>query len=67
VLDQVVVWARRISDDALTDGPTRGGALLILLLGNLEHFINHQYQLFAYLKMLGVPSGTRDLYVWRGR
>jgi len=42
-------------------------ALLTLLLGNLEHFINHQYQLFAYLKMLGVPLGTRDLYVWRGR
>ena len=44
-----------------------GEALLTLLLGNLEHFINHQYQLFAYLKMLGVPLGTRDLYVWRGR
>jgi hypothetical protein len=28
---------------------------------------NHQYQLFAYLKMLGVPLGTRDLYIWRGR
>jgi hypothetical protein len=36
-------------------------------LGNLEHFINHQSQLFAYLKMLGVPSGTSDLYVWRRR
>jgi hypothetical protein len=44
-----------------------GEALLTLLLGNLEHFINHKYQLFTYLKMLGVPLGTRDLYVWRGR
>jgi hypothetical protein len=44
-----------------------GEALLTLLLGNLERFINHTYQLFAYLKMLGVPLGTRDLYVWRGR
>jgi hypothetical protein len=44
-----------------------GEALLTLLLGNLEHFINHKYQLFAYLKMLGVPLNTRDLYVWRGR
>ena len=44
-----------------------GEALLTLLLGNLEHFINHKYQLFAYLKMLGVPLGSHDLYVWRGR
>jgi hypothetical protein len=44
-----------------------GEALLTLLLGNLEHFINHKYQLFAYLKALGVPLSTRDLYVWRGR
>jgi hypothetical protein len=45
----------------------QGEALLTLLLGNLEHFINHKYQLFSYLKALGVPLGTRDLYVWRGR
>jgi hypothetical protein len=44
-----------------------GEALLTLLLGNLEHIINHKYQLFSYLKMLGVPLGTRDLYVFRGR
>jgi hypothetical protein len=44
-----------------------GEALLTLLLGNLEHFINHKHQLFSYLKTLGVPLGTRDLYAWRGR
>lgn len=44
-----------------------GEALLTLLLGNLEHCMNHKYQLFSYLKVLGVPLGTRDLYVWRGR
>jgi hypothetical protein len=44
----------------------QGEALLTLLLGNLEHFTNHKYQLFSYLKKLGVPLGTRDLYVWRG-
>lgn len=44
-----------------------GEALLTLLLGNLEHLINHKYQLFSYLKTLGVPLGTRDLYAWRGR
>jgi DinB superfamily len=44
-----------------------GEALLTLLLGNLEHFINHKYQLFSYLKMLGISLSTRDLYVWRSR
>jgi hypothetical protein len=44
-----------------------GEALLTLLLGNLEHVINHKYQLFSYLKRLGMPLGTRDLYVFRGR
>ncbi len=37
-----------------------------LLLGNLEHLINHKYQLFVYLKLLGVPVGTGDIYCWRG-
>jgi hypothetical protein len=32
------------------------------LLANLEHFINHKYQLFFYLKLLGVSVDTRDLY-----
>ncbi|HYM12295.1 MAG TPA: DinB family protein [Bryobacterales bacterium] len=44
----------------------QGEALLTVLLGNLEHLINHKHQLFFYLKMLGVPVGTRDLYHWRG-
>lgn len=42
-----------------------GEALLTLLLGNLEHLINHKQQLFVYLKMLGVPLGTADLYARR--
>jgi hypothetical protein len=58
-------------DDLARPIPTvfvpEGEALLTLLLGNLEHFINHKYQLFSYLKALGVPLDTRDLYVWRGR
>jgi hypothetical protein len=44
----------------------QGEALLTILLGNLEHCINHKYQLFFYLKMLGVPVGTQDLYQFRG-
>ncbi|HKP86828.1 MAG TPA: DinB family protein [Blastocatellia bacterium] len=39
-----------------------GEAALSVLLGNLEHFINHKHQLFFYLKMLGVPVTTTDLY-----
>ncbi len=44
-----------------------GEAILTLLLGNLEHLINHKYQLFLYLKMLDVPVATRDFYRSRGR
>jgi hypothetical protein len=43
-----------------------GEAALTILLGNLEHFINHKYQLFFYLKLLGVRVATPDLYHLRG-
>lgn len=39
-----------------------GEALMTVLLGNLEHLINHKHQLFFYLKLLGVPVTTPDLY-----
>jgi uncharacterized damage-inducible protein DinB len=39
-----------------------GVSLLALLLGNLEHFINHKYQLLVYLKLMGCSLGTRDVY-----
>lgn len=42
-----------------------GESLLTLLLGNLEHLINHKYQLFFYLKLLDIPLATSDLYVFR--
>ncbi|HET9531312.1 MAG TPA: DinB family protein [Blastocatellia bacterium] len=56
-----------ISDDDLTRKlPTvfvaEGEPLLAIMLGNLEHFINHKHQLFFYLKMLGAGVATRDLY-----
>lgn len=41
-------------------------SVLTLLLGNLEHLVNHKYQLFVYLKLLGVPVATGDIYCWRG-
>ena len=56
-----------LSDKALAmNVPTvfaaEGETILSLLLANLEHFINHKYQLFFYLKMMGVRVGTDDLY-----
>jgi uncharacterized damage-inducible protein DinB len=43
-----------------------GEAAMTLLLGNLEHLINHKHQLFFYLKLMGVKVGTSDLYRLRG-
>lgn len=61
----------------LTDGdlarrvPTvfvaQGESILTLLLGNLEHLINHKHQLFTYLKQMGVAVATPDLYRLRGK
>ena len=45
---------------------TSGEPLMTLLLGNLEHLINHKHQLFTYLKQMGVDVSTRDLYQLRG-
>ena len=42
-----------------------GESLLTLLLGNLEHLINHKHQLFTYLKLLGAGVTSRDLYRFR--
>ena len=42
-----------------------GESILTLLLGNLEHLINHKHQLFAYVKQMGVPVATPDLYRFR--
>ncbi len=42
-----------------------GEPVLTLLLGNLEHLINHKHQLFTYLKQMGVDVNTRDLYRFR--
>ena len=45
---------------------SEGEPVLTLMLGNLEHLINHKYQLFFYLKLLGVQVNTSDLYHLRG-
>lgn len=50
--------------------PTRflpeGESALTILLGNFEHLTNHKYQLFFYLKLLGVSVKTPELYHFRG-
>jgi hypothetical protein len=43
-----------------------GEAILTLMLGNLEHLINHKHELFTHLKMMGVEVGSADLYRFRG-
>jgi hypothetical protein len=54
--------ARRIPTVFVAEGET----LLSLLLGNLEHLINHKYQLFFYLKLAGVAVTSKDIYARRG-
>jgi hypothetical protein len=44
----------------------RGEPLLTLLLGNLEHLVNHKHQLYMYLRLMGVTVGSADLYRFRG-
>ncbi|PWT85976.1 MAG: hypothetical protein C5B56_13185 [Proteobacteria bacterium] len=44
----------------------QGETLLTLLLGNLEHLINHKHQLFVLLRGIGCPVATADLYCLRG-
>ena len=53
--------ARRVPTVFVAQGET----ILTLLLGNLEHLINHKHQLFTYLKQMGVPVATPDLYRFR--
>jgi hypothetical protein len=66
-LDHIRYGFEQISDaDLARRTPTlfslEGETLIALLLNNLEHFINHKYQLFFYLKLLGVEVRTADLY-----
>ena len=77
-LRRIAQYRARIADAfaALTDAelarpiPTvfvpEGEAVLTLLLGNLEHLINHKHELFTRLKQMGVAVATRDLYRLRG-
>lgn len=43
-----------------------GEPLLTLLLGNLEHLVNHKHQLFAGLQQMGIRVNSADLYRFRG-
>ncbi len=77
-LDRIEVYRAHIAEGfgALADAglaqriPTvfvpEGETVLTLLLGNLEHLINHKHDLFLRLKRAGAAIGTRDLYHFRG-
>ena len=54
--------ARKIKTVFVPEGET----LLTILLGNLEHLMNHKYQFFFCLKLAGLPVNSRDIYKWRG-
>ncbi len=63
---------RAIDDAALAQViPTvfvpAGESLATLLLGNLEHLINHKQQLFLYLRLQGIQVNSEDLYRFRGQ
>jgi hypothetical protein len=55
----------RLSQPVPTAFVPEGEPLVTLILGNLEHLINHKHQLFTYLKQMGVEVSTRDLYRFR--
>jgi hypothetical protein len=56
----------RLAEPLPTIFVAHGEPLLTLLLGNLEHWINHKHQLFTYLQQMGVTVKTGDLYRFRG-
>ena len=57
----------RLAQPVATVFVKEGEPLMTLLLGNLEHLINHKHQLFTYLKFMSVQADTRDLYRFRGQ
>ena len=62
-------FALLTDDDLLLIVPTifkpDGEAIMTILLGNLEHLINHKHLLFVYLKLIGQPISSKDLYKFR--
>lgn len=42
-----------------------GEPVMTLLLGNLEHLINHKHQLFVHLRLMNIDVSTSDLYQFR--
>jgi len=76
--ERIGIYAARIAEGFAAIGDQDLGRLLptvfviqgervaTLLLGNLEHLINHKHQLFTYLKLMGESVGSRDLYRFRG-
>jgi DinB superfamily len=44
-----------------------GESFLSLLLVNFEHLASHKYQLFMYLRLLGLSVASEDLYHFSGK
>ena len=75
--DRIDEYARYINEGAavLKDAdlskilPTvftkNGEPVITILLGNLEHLLNHKFQLYFYLKLLETPVSSRELYRFR--
>jgi hypothetical protein len=45
---------------------SEGESILSLLLINFEHLASHKYQLFIYLRILGLNVSSKDLYHFSG-
>jgi hypothetical protein len=68
--DYIHIGFAQVTDDDLnllipTVFRSEGESLFTILLGNLEHLINHKHQLFFYLKLIGLPVSSKDLYQFR--
>jgi len=77
IRERMCLYGERIQEgfDALEDADlrkvvptvfvTNGESILTLLLGNLEHLLNHKHQLFLYLRLMTVEVTSADLYRFR--
>ena len=61
-----IVTDKDLASNVPTLFAAEGETILRILLTNYDHFINHKYQLFFYLKLMGISVGTGDLYRLRG-
>jgi hypothetical protein len=56
---------RELTASLPTHFAPEGAPFLDTLLINWKHLVHHGYQLFVYLKLMGVPVSTRHLFRFR--